>query len=123
MKTHDELKNCPHCGSNKVELFAIPCVDHPDIYKVYCCDCHLLQKTEEEAVDAWNKRSNKHAEFLEELKNSCKEIIYDTASKVLSRAVPTLETQFELGKRKCAAEIIRIIEQFEPRLTKETNKD
>jgi hypothetical protein len=57
-----------------------------------------------------------HAEFLEELKDSCKEIIYDTASKVPSRAVPTLETQFQLGKRKCAVETVSKIQQFEAQL-------
>lgn len=58
-------------------------------------------------------RANKEAEFLEELKAVCNEITWDTASKVPSRATTTLETQFEIGRREAAKEILNKIEQFQ----------
>lgn len=113
-KTHAELLHCPHCG--KPPKYTVEsCHDYEnggtDYYENIFCDNENCDSRH--IVECWNMRVNKEAEFLEELKNGCNEIMQDTASKVPSRAVPTLETQFELGKREAARAILKFIEQFQ----------
>lgn len=53
-----ELKPCPFCGSSNVE--ACFADEYGDIFTVICCacgSCGAVKITEQEAIEAWNKRS------------------------------------------------------------------
>lgn len=52
-----ELKDCPHCGG-RAYLYTIPSINH---HFVECKDCGastMMHDTDEQAEDAWNKRTN-----------------------------------------------------------------
>lgn len=61
-KTHAELLPCPHCGF-KAEYRGID--EHYQIWCPCCCCKSALFMTREKSINAWNKRTNKEAEFLE----------------------------------------------------------
>lgn len=57
-----ELKSCPFCGGNNVE---VRCQTFVGIYRkdyaVFCYDCHFglaWKDTEREAIEAWNRRAD-----------------------------------------------------------------
>jgi transcription elongation factor Elf1 len=113
MKAQDDLLNCPHCGNNNVALFAVYGGDYPDDYEVQCGSCSLITKTKEEAVKAWNKRSNKHAEFVEELKRDLErklEWLGDTA--------PRNDSQTS-GREWEIIDMLNRIKEFEKKLANE----
>lgn len=54
----NELQPCPFCGGHDLgdELFIL---DDTDDYFIFCGKCKSsgsMQKTQEEAIEAWNKR-------------------------------------------------------------------
>ena len=72
----DKLRECPFCGGNNVDVFNWEVTFQGDYFKAYCKDCDFElkpQRTEEEAIKAWNKRSyiDEIVEQLEEEKNHC----------------------------------------------------
>ena len=57
----NELKPCPFCGGENVEVFHPKYNPFIGLYQVQCYDCHFGYKqchTEKEAVAAWNRRAN-----------------------------------------------------------------
>lgn len=65
-----ELKPCPFCGGKAEILKPTPRISRyrAYIYSVYCSDCDLLFgydedyggifETDQEAIEAWNRRAN-----------------------------------------------------------------
>ena len=56
-----DLKPCPFCGGTNVEVYHQywRVINRYD-YSVHCFDCHFglaNQNTEEEAIEAWNRRT------------------------------------------------------------------
>jgi len=51
---NDELKPCPFCGGEQVEMYS----PFQDVYRVVCiCGaCGALSHTQEKAAAAWNRR-------------------------------------------------------------------
>lgn len=55
----DKLRECPFCGGNNVGVFKHEFFYKSYLYTANCYDCHFglkMVKTEEEAIEAWNKR-------------------------------------------------------------------
>lgn len=57
-----ELKPCPFCGGEDLEIDHAPTYDvrHPDVYEVHCVECGGRGGegwTEAEAIAAWNTRA------------------------------------------------------------------
>lgn len=57
----EHLKSCPFCGCKEIEL--IYCEYY---FIVRCPSCHIsfLKPTAEQAVEVWNKRDEKHDDFV-----------------------------------------------------------
>jgi len=58
----NELKKCPFCGST-ARVTKDPAVWDDDVWSVYCggkkCSARLLCfKSEQDAIDAWNRRAS-----------------------------------------------------------------
>ena len=73
-----ELKKCWHCGYDKSKVFPKRIGVYRRTgtnYQVCCNRCHArgaLKPTEEQAIKAWNTRSNAEViDVLEELKEEC----------------------------------------------------
>lgn len=57
MKTMEELEPCPFCGCPNITVYN----DCDDVFYAECCnpDCDAFgpsRKTEQQAIDAWNRR-------------------------------------------------------------------
>ena len=60
-----ELKPCPFCGGEDLEIDHAPTYDvhHSDVYELHCPDCGGRggeEWTEAEAIAAWNTRAEYH---------------------------------------------------------------
>lgn len=84
----NELKPCPFCGDEDLEIDHAPTYDvhHPDVYEVHCVECGGRGGegwTEAEAIAAWNTRAEMSYEdtliLLDELglsERTCRNVGY-----------------------------------------------
>lgn len=55
-----ELKSCPFCGHTNIQVFVEYKDDGGYVYAMVCTKCMAngpWKDTEQQAIDAWNKRS------------------------------------------------------------------
>lgn len=65
------LRECPFCGGNNVDVFNWEVTFQGDYFKAYCKDCDFElkpQRTEEEAIEAWNTRKSYIDSIVDQLK-------------------------------------------------------
>jgi hypothetical protein len=113
-KTHAELLPCPHCG-DQPELIegGHYCKQEEHVIstlEICCHKCEVITFPCEEiseVVARWNKRINKEAEFLEELKKELK-----IKKKLLWTENPS-NYMYTGGREWEICEMIEKIEQFQ----------
>jgi Lar family restriction alleviation protein len=98
----DKLKPCPFCGGDNVDVFNWEVTFQGDYFKAYCKDCDFElkpQRTEEEAIKAWNTRKP-----MDRIVERLERIAYETADWMCGGTMKAVELTDAIAIVKGGAE-------------------